>query len=215
MRNANNNVRKIHNLMMAFCLLCCLGLIGQAQTPNNQRIWTSVGSAGSVDETDTAKVFFDRSVVQMGKVLVVQGAADAITPAPMNRVNAIAFPTESAVVRYNITPVNGLFPEAGTRPAVEMRLRYLDTGSAQVVAKLIEVDFATGAETVRLTFDSNKFAGANGYQVNSITDCLPSWRFDFVNKAYYVEATLTHSAFFIGSAAGISMIKVQQSSCIF
>lgn len=214
MNYTRNSIVRFCSLALLAVTLLTLTLTATAQTPGYKKIWTTVGSAGTVDEADTAKFFFDKSVVQLGKILILQPGAEA-APTPMNRVNTIAFPTESAVVRYNITPVDGLFPDAGTRPAVEMKLRYLDTGSAQVVAKLIEVDLATGAETVRLTFDSNKFAGANGYQVNSITDCLPSWRFDFVNKGYYVEATLTHSAFFIGSAAGISLIKVQQSSCIF
>ena len=214
MNYTRNSIVRFCSLALLAVTLLTLTLTATAQTPGYKKIWTTVGSAGTVDEADTAKFFFDKSVVQLGKILILQPGAEAV-PTPMNRVNTIAFPTESAVVRYNITPVDGLFPDAGTRPAVEMKLRYLDTGSAQVVAKLIEVDLATGAETVRLTFDSNKFAGANGYQVNSITDCLPSWRFDFVNKGYYVEATLTHSAFFIGSAAGISLIKVQQSSCIF
>ena len=217
MNYTRDNIVRFCSLAFLAVTLLALTLTATAQTPDYKKIWTTVGSAGTVDEADTAKTFFDKSVVQLGKVLILQPGAQAAeaAPTPMNRVNTIAFPMESAVVRYNITPVDGLFPDAGTRPAVEMKLRYLDTGSAQVVAKLIEVDLATGAETVRLTFDSNKFAGANGYQVNSITDCLPSWRFDFVNKGYYVEATLTHSAFFIGSAAGISLIKVQQSSCIF
>lgn len=217
MNYTRDSIVRFCSLAFLAVTLLTLTLTATAQTPDYKKIWTTVGSAGIVDEADTTKTFFDRSVVQLGKVLILQPGTQAAeaAPTPMNRVNTIAFPTESAVVRYNITPVDGLFPDAGTRPAVEMKLRYLDTGSAQVVAKLIEVDLATGAEIVRLTFDSNKFAGANGYQVNSITDCLPSWRFDFVNKGYYVEATLTHSAFFIGSAAGISLIKVQQSGCIF
>ncbi len=214
MNYTRDSIVRFCSLAFLAATLLTFTLTATAQTPDARRIWTTVGSVGMVDEADTTKTFFDKSVVQLGRILILQPGAEA-APTPMNRVNTIAFPTESAVVRYNITPVDGLFPDAGTRPAVEMKLRYLDTGSAQVVAKLIEVDLATGAEIVRLTFDSNKFAGANGYQVNSITDCLPSWRFDFVNKGYYVEATLTHSAFFIGSAAGISLIKVQQSGCIF
>lgn len=215
MRNANNNLLNLRNLMMAFCLLCGLTLIGQAQTQDFQKIWTSVGSAGTVDETDMTKVFFDKSVVQMGKPLILQPTALVNEMAPVAQANAISLPTTSAVVRYNVTPVDGLFamPPFGDAPSVEMTLRYLDTGSARVVAKLIEVDLASGAETVRLTFDSNAFAGSTGYHVNAVGDCNPRWRFDFVKKAYYVEATLTTSAIFVGSAAGISIIKIGHGGC--
>ena len=71
-----------------------------------------------------------------------------------------------------------------------MRLCYLVIrGGAQVVAKLFEVDLATGGETARLTFNSNdpSFAAANGYQVQSFTDCGPGWRFYFKRNAYYIE----------------------------
>ena len=71
----------------------------------------------------------------------------------------------------------GCKPGTGTScDGIALRLRYLVTrGGAQVVAKLFEVDLSTGVETVRLTFNSNAFAAANGYQVQSFTDCGPGW----------------------------------------
>ena len=114
--------------------------------------------------------------------------------------------TELAVVRYNVTPVDGLFnPTPVSFPSthgVQLKVRYLAV-SAQVIAKLIEVDLATGVETVRLTFNSTAFPAVDGYHVQQVSECPPAWAFDFKGKAYYVEATLTHSSLSVGSAAGV------------
>jgi hypothetical protein len=80
--------------------------------------------------------------------------------------------------------------------------------SDKVTAKLIEVDLGTGVETVRVTFDSNSFPAADGYHVQKVLDCQQRWDFDFIKKAYFIEATLSHSSLFGGSAAGIQIIKI-------
>ena len=127
--------------------------------------------------------------------------------------------TVSTVIRYNVTAVDGLFasPPTGGAPnvaGIQLSLRYLDAGSnARVVARLIEVDFATGVETVRLTFDSNTFPSASRYQVRSVSDCGPLWGFDFKQKGYYVEATLSRNSILAGSAAGIQMIQIEHVVC--
>src|SRR5947207_13869231 len=115
----------------------------EAQTPDANRFWTTVGSAGTVDEADVSKIVFDHATAQFGHQLVNTTAAAAP--------GAVSLPTASAVIRYNVTPVDGLFtPGIGA-----LRVRYLATGpGARVVAKLIEVDLATGAERIRVTFDS-------------------------------------------------------------
>jgi hypothetical protein len=59
------------------------------------------------------------------------------------------------------------------------------------------------------------FAAANNYQVQFFGECGRLWRFDFKLKAYYIEATLSHSSIPVaGSAAGIQMIKIDNSVCI-
>lgn len=198
-------------LVLCWTAFCALG--AQAQTPDDDRFWTTVGSDGTVDETDAKKVFFDHATVQMGKPL--SGTSPAKAPAP----KAVIGQTESAVVRYNVTPVDGLFArraacQPGTPcPGVNLTLRYLSSGpNARVIAKLIEVDMATGAETVRLTFNSTAFPAAGSYKVQHVGECGPRWRFDFKLKAYYIEATLTHSAIAIG-AAGIQVIKIENVTC--
>jgi hypothetical protein len=180
-----------------------------AATLDNAKVWTTVGSDGTVDETDVSKLFFNNSVVQTGQTLVNQAASVSILALPQ---------AQSAVIRYNVTPVDGLFFDSGTP---FMQLRYLSTGSqAQVLARLIEVDLQTGLETVRLTFNSSAFPASNIYHVQQVyaaggyIGCLnPSWHFDFVNKAYYISAKLSRSTLVVNSSAGIQMIKVGYTSC--
>jgi hypothetical protein len=182
-------------------MFCMFGSL-QAQTQDVNKIWTTVGSDGTVDETDTGKVFFDRSMVQMGRPLVGTPPGNVVAPIPGQ--------TQSAVIRYNVVPVDGLFI---TTPKI-LKLRYLAAGnSAKVIANLIEVDMATGSETVRLTFNSTSFSTSNKYQVQTGRSGR-CFRFDFKSKAYYIEATLTNSTIVGGSAAGIQMIKLDTGLCI-
>lgn len=181
------------------------------QTPDVDKVWTTVGSAGTLDETSIGKVFFEHGAVQMGRPV-----AD---PLPAVQSAVIPPQIQSAVIRYNVTPVDGLFtlkaqPCSASCPAYKLTLRCLDTGDhAQVVASLVEIDLETGAETVRLTFKS--VPTSNQYQVQSgPNNCGPTFNFDFKRKAYYIEAILTASRIVAGSAAGIQIIKIETGSCI-
>lgn len=185
--------------------------LAAAQTPDVDKVWTTVGSAGILDESSIGKVFFEHGVVQMGRPL-----AD---PLPTTKNAVLPNQTQSAVIRYNVTPVDGLFtlkpqPCTGGCPSYKLTLRCLDTGNnAQVTANLVEIDMTTGAETIRLTFKSTPTA--NRYQVQSgHEDCGPTFSFDFKRKAYYIEATLTASGIVAGSAAGIQIIKIETGSCL-
>lgn len=199
MRNSN-----VQWILVAACLLLC-PLGASAATPEGDRVWTTVGSAGTVDEKSEGKVFFDRAVVQKGDTLVV---AQARQPRTEGGVDV----TDSAVIRYNVTAVDGLF---GLND-LGMTVRFRDEGKgARVVAQLIEVDLATGAEVTRLTFDSDASgAPVPGYHVYDVYDCDGRTEpFDFVRKAYYVEATLTTSSIAVGSAAGIEIIQLYATTC--
>jgi hypothetical protein len=215
----HSNILNFRNLTVIVCFIFWALNAAQAQTPDINKIWTTVGSAGTVDEADVNKVFFDRSIVQMGNVIGGNQPTASTSALIMQQ-------TQSATIRYNVTPVEGLFAvkppcftQTGTEcPGIQLKLRYLASGSvARVVANLIEVDLATGAEVTRLSFDSRAFASAIGYQVQSVAQCgpsIPRHPFDFENKAYYVEAKLTTSAIVGGIAAGIQIIKVANISCI-
>jgi hypothetical protein len=215
---STNNIFNGRNLCLVVCLILGSLNSAQAQTQEINKIWTSVGSAGTVDETDTAKISLDRSIAQMGNVI---GGGQ-----PVSISLQLPGQTQSAVIRYNVTPVEGLFavkPRCFTQtgsecPGIQLKLRYLAAGnSARVVARLVEVDMTTGAEVTRLNFDSNAFSKANNYQVQSVGQCgpqIPPQPFDFATKAYYVEVRLTTNAIVAGSAAGVQIIKVANISCI-
>jgi hypothetical protein len=217
----NNNILNGRNLCVVVCLV--FGTLNgvHAQTLDINKIWTTVGSAGTVDEADASKIFFDRSIAQFGNVGGVIGGFS-----PASTASALTQQTASAVIRYNVTPVAGLFaaePPCFTQtgnscPGIQLRLRYLAAGnSGRVVARLIEVDMATGTEVTRLSFDSNAFAKANSYQVQSVGECgpqIPRQPFDFGTKAYYIEARLTIGGIVVGSAAGVQIIKVANIRCI-
>lgn len=64
------------------------------------RIWTSVGSAGTLSTTDLAKVTLDNAVVALGQEVVPP------TPSAPDDPSAV-IPQTSAVVRCNITPSTG------------------------------------------------------------------------------------------------------------
>ena len=130
----------------------------------------------------------------------VGGSTTASTPA------LISTQTDSAVIRYTVA--DSFFVPRSCRPD---NLRYLAVGpGTRVVAKLIEVDVATGREKPLLTFDSAdpNLPRSDNYQAQSVSVCGRPWNFDFQNKAYYIEATLTSSGIAAISAAGIQMIQI-------
>jgi hypothetical protein len=174
--------------------------------PDKNKMWTSVGSDGKVDEKDTSKVFFDRSIAQMGQLPGGQNTA-------IGRRALLPQQTQSAVIRYNVTPAETLFRVAG---GIELKLQYLAAGSsAKVVANLVEVDLASGTETVRTTFNSSNFPTSNSFQLRSIAQCgaVVDRPFDFERNAYYIEVTLTNKPIVVGSAAGIRMLKLSKTDC--
>lgn len=203
-----NYLLNFRNVTIVICSVF-LAVSAHAQTADVDKNWTTVGSAGTLDEKSAGKVFFDQSKVQMGQV---GGTTTTGNPA------LISTQTDSAVIRYNVTAVDAFFAPRVCRTNkflssqdVRLRLRYLASGSgARVVAKLIEVDLATGTEKTLLTFDS---AGpglslSDNYQVQSISVCGRPWNFDFQNKAYYIEATLSGNSIAAITAAGIQMIQI-------
>jgi hypothetical protein len=178
-----------------------------ALTLASSKVWTTVGSAGTLDETSVGKVFFNHGIVQMGVVIN--------DPLPTAQSAIIGQETRSAVIRYNVTPVDGLFTlkarpcGPGANAGYKLTLRYIAAGNAGVVAKLIEIDLASGNETVRLNFKGAPTS--NHYQVqDGEFNCGPDFSFDFSRKAYYIEATLTATIGpVVGDAAGIQVIKIQ------
>ncbi|HEX4950881.1 MAG TPA: hypothetical protein VFZ34_29740 [Blastocatellia bacterium] len=204
--------------------LLALGLFvsTNAQSVDYTKHWTTVGSAGTVDEADVNKIEFKQNAVQLkgGGPIVVQpaltatareaaGETDSSEAAPQA---VIALPTESAVIRYNVTAVDGLFtafPNGVGYNALGMTVRYMASGpQGRVVVRLMEYDIYTGVEVERMKFDSSTQPQAVGYVTRGVGYPLPNWKFDFNQKAYYIEVTLSRSSLLAGGAAGLAAVKL-------
>jgi hypothetical protein len=158
------------------------------------RYWTTVGSAGTLSAADLAKVSLDNAVITLGRDIVPPAAGAAEEP-------SIVLPETSVVVRYNVTAVDGLF---ATEPfAYALELTYRGT----VRARLVQFDTFSGTETGLARFDSADFQHANEFVTNGALAGPPTVM-DFVNCAYYVEATLTASAIVVGNPAEIAAVRV-------
>jgi hypothetical protein len=158
------------------------------------RIWTTVGSAGTLSATDLAKVTLNNAVITLGH--------DVAPPVSASDDPSIVFPSSTAVVRYNITPVDGLFPTSPFHYVLQLTYR------GTVRARLVQFDLASATETDLLHFDSASFQPAHSFATNGGTTTFESSVMDFVNCAYYVEATLTASAILVGNPAEIAVVKV-------
>ena len=130
--------------------------------------WTSVGSAGIVDEADISFVKLDQGHAFYSGLEV-----------------------RTVRVRYNVVAVDGLAPHAGTKLSVRYRA---NEGQTRVVVKLRRVNLATGADDEVLVFNSDHpdlDPIPWGFATKSVQSC--SHAFDFVKHAYYVEAQLTRT----------------------
>lgn len=99
-RLTRTHLLNFRNFTFALCFIF-LALSAHAQTGDFNENWTTVGSDGTVDESAVGKVFFDNSKVQKGRIVV--------NPGPAAKRAAIGPQTDSAVVRYNVTPVDSFF----------------------------------------------------------------------------------------------------------
>jgi hypothetical protein len=166
------------------------------------KVWTTVGSAGILSQADLAKVTLHGSIIQLGVDIALPPAAAA---RPLSQ---IGLPTTQAVARYNVTPVDGLFFDqvASNKFHYGLELRYL----GHVTAKLRQVDLHTGndPDAGLVVFDSTNFAASPSFKVETAFAAQFEGVLDFVNKAYYVEATLVAPALVVGHPAAISIIKV-------
>jgi hypothetical protein len=171
------------------------------------KVWTTVGSAGTLNQADLAKVSLHQSVVQLG-VDVLPPVSMQFAAAQVTRATAHLgpnFPTIEAVVRYNVTPVDGLFLTGKFKYQLQIRCR------GQISARLMQVDIENGQETQLLPDGTNSFQASPDFQVQTVYPKDDSTLLDFVTKAYYVEATLIAPEQAIGHPAAISIIKLMAS----
>lgn len=178
------------SLMLTFMTV----LTSPASAQSSKR-WTTVASAGVVDNDDLDEVS-----------LGTGGVAQLNTgPAP----NAVA------TIRYNVVATDGIFDALGD-PG--MRVRYMDNGpQAQVVVSLYRVNLTTGAYTKLLEFDSNDPSNSNGifFYTETTANCAGvNFDFDFTIHAYYVEAKLIRSSSLgLAKLASIQLFTHQNPAC--
>jgi len=158
------------------------------------RLWTTVGSAGTLSAADLANVTLDNAVITLGRDIVPPPPSAAEDP-------SIVMPEISAVVRYNVTAVDGLFAVEPLAYVLELTYR------GMVRARLVQFDTSSATETELARFDSADFPPANVFATNIGTPG-PQTVMDFTHCAYYVEATLTASAIVVGNPAEIAVVRV-------
>lgn len=187
MQSTRTSTKAFSRLLSLTLLLSALLIPAAADDFPQLKCWTTVGSAGTVDEADRDKLVFQGANVSFPEILPPLPSVE-LPERSQPLANAVALPQETttATIRYNVVATDGLFQYGG---CVGMLLRYRDDGDrARVFARLIELDLNTGATVTRLTFDSNAFPASANFQTHSVGG---NFSFDFGQKAYYVEVTLT------------------------
>ena len=181
-------IRKFVSFMLVAFLALAVPVSALADNPF-AKPWTTVASAGTVDETDLNKVNYTEATARLNLAV------------PAN---------SSAVIRYNVVAVDGLADAGGDGNFLKVRFR--DNGQDErVIVRLKSVDIATGIVTTLMTLDSNAFAPNVLFQTQNVFVCGPNWRFDFNKFAYFVEATLSK-----GSTAGnpgLSVVQIGKIIC--
>ena len=152
----------------------------------NEHPWTSVGSAGTVDEADL-KLF----ITSAAQAAIL---ADAELPATvLIRYNVVA--TEDAPARWPL-----------------MTVRFRDNGTdARVVTTLRGVSFTTGAIFTVATLDSNNYPPSTDFQTQSVFDCESFAPVNFIDNAYYIETNLTKTS--ATATPAIQLLKVEWIIC--
>ena len=144
-----------------------------AQEPSSAP-WTSVGSAGTVDETDLPNV--DLGSPGAGAVSIA-----GYLPRPVVH------------IRYNVVAVAGVL--GGTGLTLTSRYMHGDYRffRGQVIVRLMQYNLHTGFLHPLLTLDSDDFEETGGFQMQSVaTSCSkPFVALDFVNNSYFVEVSLS------------------------
>jgi hypothetical protein len=168
---------------------------------DGNKLWSCVGSAGIVNPADIGKVVFTGPVAQMPGVVVAP---------PQAAERAVVRPQTKAVIRYPVTPVDGVALQSN--PIERYVLRVLARlGRGGIHVRFLEVPIVTGptpeiGETALFDFPiQNAHAGFNLTNFSNVS----AGELNFVNNCHYVEITLSES---IGPVAldppGIALIQL-------
>jgi hypothetical protein len=197
------------------------GLVGvstvRAQEPASAP-WTTVGSAGTVDEAHLSNVALGSPV------------SGAVSISAAGTVN----------IRYNVVAVAGVLGGNGltltaryqtspapleNSPLFSPMFFFPGFGTpGQVIVRLMKYNLTTGVVTNLLTLDSNSFPQASGFQVQSVATsaCVPPFTtLDFVNNSYFMDVALIkpsgglRDTTISGPSPALAMIKlVNNAGCI-
>ena len=162
--------------------MAALLAVGAAQAQSHP--WTTVGSAGVVDEADTGLVDFMNGEARM--------RSNAAVGSVLN-------------LRYNVVSLPGF---SGPGQYV-MRARFRDNGAGANVRLDLRRYQNNGLNSVQATFNSDDHGASASYQTQA--ECvLVDW--DFATSAYYVEATL-HKTNAAGTPA-LGMVQLVPGNCL-
>ena len=129
--------------------------------------WTTVGSTGSIDESD-----LDEFATSGSYLYFKRGITGAIT------------------ARYNVTNPFDFHPVH--RYWNTLYVSYKDPGgSSRIQVYLRSVDLETGSHSTIARFDSNDFPASNSVQLQ---DIWVNHEFDFLSKAYYIYAYVSRTS---------------------
>jgi len=154
-----------------------------AATAASAAPWTSIGSAGVVDDADTGLVDFASGEARM--------RADAATGSVLN-------------LRYNIVALEGF---TGLNQ-VAWLARFRDNGAGSRLRLFLRQYHPNGTTSTIDTFDSNSYASAVGYQTRTRCTAV-DW--DFAGGPYYIEAELTRSA--DGGMPALGLMSLTNANC--
>jgi hypothetical protein len=174
-------------ISLMLMLFAAFAISAQAQVLG-EKPWTTIGSDGTPDEGD--------EVTYTDNIAFLAG--------------------EHAVIRYNVTAVDGLF-EKGANPLLpkptRMTVRFRDNGNNNhLVVRLKRVNLSTGSINILLTLDSDDYAGSSAFQTRTVG--CGAFDFDFSTHAYYVEATMSRTGLPVTTALASIQIAKSATGCL-
>jgi len=215
-----NTKRMMFSLLASFIMtgLALMGCASQTWAAEPSRPWTTVGSVGTMGKLTTTcppgAIILSIAINQCSPpadppILEFVGAKVALPVIPTYWIPIsppLTLYKQTAVIRYNIVAVDGLFQSGDN---IRLKVRFLDIGdNSQLILKLVEFNLQSAVATTRMTFDSNLFAASSTYQEQELL--TSSWtEFDFSQNAYYIEATLTRSFYRLpGNESALSLTEI-------
>jgi hypothetical protein len=153
---------------------------------DGNKLWSCVGSAGIVDTGDIGKVVFAGSVAQLPGVVLQP---------PQPGTSAVVHPQTKAIIRYSVTPVDGVALQSNPIERYFLRI-VARLGRGTIRVRFLQVPILTGptptiGEIALFDFPIENRNG--GFNVTNRSN-VSAPELDFVNNCYYAEITLSESS---------------------